>query len=317
MPVAEARPASPTTQSVFNSKARPAKVWAREAQELVWRAPWKKVVEWKAPFAKWFIGGKLNLSENCLDRHLTSARRNKAAILWEGEPGDKRTLTYQQLHHEVCRFANVLKRNKIRKGDRVVMWYVSGNRDAEVIENADSFIIDRPRPRTHLSFGFGIHRCLGMRLAEGFRQPVVIENHAGVGGNLGAEIVAKAPPDGLTILQTTNGQAISPALYRKLAFDAETDFVPVSQLVASTLVLVAGPSVSAASLQDLIAFAKSRPGKLNYGSSGVGNPLHLRATPPELGRPAPRLGEHTDEVLCELGLPPSPACANDRRNRHE
>ena len=82
----------------------------------------EKVVEWKAPFAKWFVGGKLNLSENCLDRHLTSARRNKAAILWEGEPGDKRTLTYQQLHHEVCRFANVLKRNKIGKGDRVIIY---------------------------------------------------------------------------------------------------------------------------------------------------------------------------------------------------
>ena len=101
---------------------RPAKFWAREARELVWRAPWKKVVEWKAPFAKWFGGGKLNLSENCLDRHLTSSRRNKAAILWEGEPGDKRTLTYQQLHHEVCRFANVLKRNKIGKGDRVIIY---------------------------------------------------------------------------------------------------------------------------------------------------------------------------------------------------
>src|SRR6266436_6993972 len=101
---------------------RPAKFWAREARELVWHAPWKKVVEWKAPFAKWFGGGKLNLSENCLDRHLTSARRNKAAILWEGEPGDRRTLTYQQLHHEVCRFTNVLKRNKIDKGDRVIIY---------------------------------------------------------------------------------------------------------------------------------------------------------------------------------------------------
>ena len=101
---------------------QPAKFWAREASELVWRAPWKKVLEWKAPFAKWFVGGKLNISENCLDRHLTGPRRNKAAILWEGEPGDKRTLTYQQLHHEVCRFANVLKRNKIKKGDRVIIY---------------------------------------------------------------------------------------------------------------------------------------------------------------------------------------------------
>src|SRR5216117_3353022 len=101
---------------------QPAKFWAREASELVWRARWKKVLQWNAPFAKWFVGGKLNISENCLDRHLTSARRNKAAIIWEGEPGDKRTLTYQQLHHEVCRFANVLKRNKIKKGDRVIIY---------------------------------------------------------------------------------------------------------------------------------------------------------------------------------------------------
>src|SRR5215472_14458710 len=88
-------------------------------------------------------------------------------------------------------------------------------------------------------------RIIAVRLADSFGQPVIIENHAGVGGNLGTEIVAKAPPDGLTILQTTNGQAISPALYRKLAFDAKKDFVPVTQLVASTLVLVASPSVEA------------------------------------------------------------------------
>jgi tripartite-type tricarboxylate transporter receptor subunit TctC len=118
-------------------------------------------------------------------------------------------------------------------------------------------------------------RIIAARLSESFAQPVIIENHAGVGGNLGAEIVAKAPPDGATILQTTNGQAISPALYRKLAFDAEKDFVPVTQLVASTLVLVAGSAVPAASLRELIVLAKSEPGKLNYGSSGVGNPLHL------------------------------------------
>ena len=104
------------------SMRQPAKFWAREASELVWRAKWKKVLEWKAPFAKWFVGGKLNISENCLDRHLTGPRRNKAAIIWEGEPGDRRTLTYQQLHREVCRFANVLKRNKIKKGDRVIIY---------------------------------------------------------------------------------------------------------------------------------------------------------------------------------------------------
>jgi acetyl-CoA synthetase len=101
---------------------RPDTFWAREAKELVWRKPWKKVLNWKAPFAKWFVGGQLNLSENCLDRHLDGPRRNKAAVVWEGEPGEKRTLTYQQLHREVCRFANVLKRNKIRKGDRVIIY---------------------------------------------------------------------------------------------------------------------------------------------------------------------------------------------------
>src|SRR5881392_650721 len=101
---------------------QPAKFWMREAKELVWRAPWKKILEWKPPFAKWFVGGKLNVSENCLDRHLAGPRRNKAAIIWEGEPGDKRTLTYQQLHRDVCRFANVLKRNNIKKGDRVIIY---------------------------------------------------------------------------------------------------------------------------------------------------------------------------------------------------
>jgi acetyl-CoA synthetase len=101
---------------------QPEKFWAREARQLHWQQPWSKVVEWKAPFAKWFVGGKLNVAENCLDRHLLGPRRNKAAIIWEGEPGDKRILTYQQLHREVCRFANVLKRNKIRKGDRLIIY---------------------------------------------------------------------------------------------------------------------------------------------------------------------------------------------------
>jgi acetyl-CoA synthetase len=100
----------------------PAKFWAREAKELTWQRRWQRVLKWTAPFAEWFVGGKLNVSENCLDRHLLTYRRNKAAIIWEGEPGEKRTLTYQQLHHEVCRFANVLKRNNVGKGDRVIIY---------------------------------------------------------------------------------------------------------------------------------------------------------------------------------------------------
>ena len=110
-------------QRLYRESIRqPDKFWAREARELLWQQPWKAVLEWKPPFAKWFVGGKLNVAENCLDRHLLGPRRNKAAIIWEGEPGDKRILTYQQLHREVCRFANVLKRNKVRKGDRVIIY---------------------------------------------------------------------------------------------------------------------------------------------------------------------------------------------------
>jgi tripartite-type tricarboxylate transporter receptor subunit TctC len=118
-------------------------------------------------------------------------------------------------------------------------------------------------------------RLLGAALGPLLHQPVVVENHPGAGGNLGADVVAKSAPDGYTILQTTNGQAISPALYRTLPFNAVADFAPVTQLVASTLVLVADPNLPVASTRELIALAKSRPGKLNYGSSGVGNPLHL------------------------------------------
>jgi acetyl-CoA synthetase len=104
----------------------PERFWAQMAREHVsWFKPWKKVLEWKPPFAKWFIGGTLNVSYNCLDRHLEGEnawRRNKAAILWEGEPGDTRVLTYGQLHREVCRFANALKRLGVGKGDRVAIY---------------------------------------------------------------------------------------------------------------------------------------------------------------------------------------------------
>ena len=97
--------------------------WARQALEyLDWITPFEQVLDWQPPFAKWFLGGQLNLSANCLDRHLSTFRRNKAALIWEGEPGDSRTLTYQQLHREVCRFANVLKKLGIHKGDRVALY---------------------------------------------------------------------------------------------------------------------------------------------------------------------------------------------------
>src|SRR5262249_12344937 len=100
----------------------PEKFWARMAEELAWFRKWDRVLEWNPPFAKWFIGGKINISFNCIDRHLTTARKNKAALIWEGEPGDSRVLTYQQLHREVSKFANVLKGLGVRIGDRVAIY---------------------------------------------------------------------------------------------------------------------------------------------------------------------------------------------------
>jgi acetyl-CoA synthetase len=102
------------------AKADPQGFWAELAEkELDWFQKWDTVLDWQPPFAKWFAGGKINISYNCLDRHLKTWRKNKAALIWEGEPGDSRTLTYAQLHREVCRFANVLKKLGIQKGDVV------------------------------------------------------------------------------------------------------------------------------------------------------------------------------------------------------
>jgi acetyl-CoA synthetase len=104
----------------------PEKFWAQMAKEHVsWFSPWKRVLDWRPPFAKWFVGAKTNVSYNCLDRHLEGPnawRRNKAAIIWEGEPGDSRTLTYGELHREVCKFANVLKSLGVARGDRVALY---------------------------------------------------------------------------------------------------------------------------------------------------------------------------------------------------
>jgi acetyl-CoA synthetase len=113
-------------KAVQEATKSPERFWARMARENVsWFAPWKKTLEWKPPFAKWFIGGKTNVSYNCLDRHLEGEhawRKNKAAIVWEGEPGDSRVLTYGDLHREVCKFANVLLERGVGRGDRVVLY---------------------------------------------------------------------------------------------------------------------------------------------------------------------------------------------------
>ena len=102
--------------------ADPEAFWAKQAEELHWFKKWDTVLEWDEPFAKWFVGGKINIAYNCLDRHLDTWRRNKAAIIWEGETGEIKTITYAQLHAEVSRFANVLKSLGVQTGDRVALY---------------------------------------------------------------------------------------------------------------------------------------------------------------------------------------------------
>ena len=100
----------------------PEAFWAKFAEELDWFKKWDQVLDWNPPHAKWFLGGKLNVSYNCVDRHLKGPRRNKAAIIWEGEPGDWKVYTYRDLYREVCKFANGLKSLGVKKGDRVTIY---------------------------------------------------------------------------------------------------------------------------------------------------------------------------------------------------
>lgn len=107
-------------QLYAKAKADPQAFWSQLAEkELHWFEKWSETLDWQPPFAKWFVNGKINICYNCIDRHLTTWRRNKAAIIWEGEPGDSRTITYEQLHREVCQFANALKELGVKKGDVV------------------------------------------------------------------------------------------------------------------------------------------------------------------------------------------------------
>ena len=111
------------SKAVFDQARKdPEKFWATAAKELDWIEPWKKVLEWDCPWAKWFIGGKINASYNCLDRHVKTTRKNKAAIIWEGEPGDERVLTYREVWRQVNQFANVLKKLGVKRGDRVAIY---------------------------------------------------------------------------------------------------------------------------------------------------------------------------------------------------
>jgi acetyl-CoA synthetase len=115
--------ANVTDPQIYDRAARdPEGFWAGLAHELEWIRPWDVVLKWDSPHARWFDGGKINASANCVDRHVRTARRNKAAIVWEGEPGDRRTLTYWDLFRQVGAFANVLKSLGVTRGDRVALY---------------------------------------------------------------------------------------------------------------------------------------------------------------------------------------------------
>jgi len=154
----------------------------------------------------------------------------------------------------------------------VVAAFTSGNAEAQAYPNQPVRIV--------VPFAAGgavdsVARIIGQKMSESLGQSVVIENKPGAGGNLASDTVARAAPDGYTVLLTTNGQAISPSLYRSLPFDVMKDFIPVTQLIESPLLVVASKSLPANSLKEVIALAKQKPGSLNYGSTGVGNPIHL------------------------------------------
>ncbi|HEV2233971.1 MAG TPA: acetate--CoA ligase, partial [Terriglobia bacterium] len=117
------RQANAADSAIYESARRDSEgFWAKEAEHLDWVTRWSKVLDWNVPWAKWFVGAKLNVTHNCVDRHAASARRNKAAIIWEGEPGDSRVLTFAMLQREVNKFANVLKSLGVKKSDRVALY---------------------------------------------------------------------------------------------------------------------------------------------------------------------------------------------------
>ena len=120
-----------------------------------------------------------------------------------------------------------------------------------------------------------VARLMAAKYQELLKQPVIVENRAGAGGNTGADAVAKSPPDGYTFLFAVNGLAISPSIYAKLPFDADADFIRVTNFVSLANVLISSNKLEVKTLPELVALAKAKPGVLNYGSSGVGNSLHL------------------------------------------
>ena len=118
-------------------------------------------------------------------------------------------------------------------------------------------------------------RPIGVNMAERLKQPVVIDNRAGAGGNVGAQLVAQANPDGYTLLMANNSHTINPFVYKKPGYDMAADFAPISLVGTSPTIMVVHKSVPASSLREFVALAQKSPGKLNFGSAGVGTPGHL------------------------------------------
>ncbi len=196
-------------KKLYNESVKsPEKFWAREAKnELVWFKPWKKVLQWNNPFAKWFIGGQLNVSHNCLDKWLGTATANKAAIIWEGEPaapgkpGEERTLTYKQLHHEVCLFANVLKKHGIKKGDRILIYLPM------VVEAAIAMLACTRIGAVHsVVFGGFSAQSVADRVFDSQAKMIIT---ADGGFRRGAVVPLKKNVDGAFLLNDANGDSLT------------------------------------------------------------------------------------------------------------
>ena len=196
-------------KKLYNESVKsPEKFWAREAKnELVWFKPWKKVLQWNNPFAKWFIGGQLNVSHNCLDKWLGTATANKAAIIWEGEPaapgkpGEERTLTYKQLHHEVCLFANVLKKHGIKKGDRILIYLPM------VVEAAVAMLACTRIGAVHsVVFGGFSAQSVADRVFDSQAKMIIT---ADGGFRRGAVVPLKKNVDGAFLLNDANGDSLT------------------------------------------------------------------------------------------------------------
>ena len=142
--------------------------WEDAAVGVDWEQRWDQALDVSnPPHTRWFRGGKLNTCWNALDRHVAAGHGARIAIAYDSPvTKTKRNITYRELRDDVARFAGALRKRGVEHGDRVIMWYISGNRDERAIERPKEFLIDRKNARRHMSFGCGIHRCMGNRVGE-------------------------------------------------------------------------------------------------------------------------------------------------------